>query len=254
MKILAVDDEKLMLSALENAIKEAVPEAEISSFRKGREALDFAKYNKADIAFLDIRMRGMDGLELAKQLLNLYPKINIIFCTGYDDYISEAFREVRCNGYIMKPVDADQVKEEMKHLRIPLELRDKKKIRFQCFGYFEVYVDGHPMEFNRAKTKELLAYLVSACGAVCSNQEIMTYLWEDDANHESYFRKMRADLTETLDKYGCGDILSKQRAGLGIQCKRVDCDYYDWRKENQGKYSGEFMKQYPWSEYFADNQ
>ncbi len=46
---------------------------------------------------------------------NEYPDINIIFCTGYDEYISEAFREIRCNGYISKPVDAEQVKEELSH-------------------------------------------------------------------------------------------------------------------------------------------
>ncbi|MCQ2497258.1 MAG: response regulator [Lachnospiraceae bacterium] len=253
MRILAVDDERLMLNALENAIKEAVPDAELCSFRKGSEALNFAKENLIDIAFLDIRMRGMDGLELARELLALYPKLNVIFCTGYDDYISEAFREVRCNGYIMKPVDADQVREEMKHLRMPFEVRDKKKIRFQCFGYFEVFVNDQPIDFARAKTKELLAYLVSACGAVCSNQEIMVYLWEDDENHESYFKKIRTDLIETLEKYGCEDILYRQRAGMGICGKMVECDYYDWKKTNNGRYNGEFMKQYSWSEYFGEN-
>lgn len=251
MKILAVDDEKLMLGALENAITEAAPGAEICSFRKGADGLAFARDNRIDVAFLDIRMRGMDGLELARELLNLYPELNVVFCTGYDDYIAEAFRDIRCNGYITKPVDAEQVKKEMSHLRIPLSCKEKKKVRFQCFGHFEAFVNEKPMEFRRSKTKELLAYLVSAGGAVCSNQEIKVYLWEDDANHESYLKKLRRDLIETLEEHGCADILYRKRAGMGIRSDRVECDYYDWKKENGGKYMGDYMTQYSWGEFFA---
>lgn len=250
MKILAVDDEKLMLGALVSSIEEAAPDSEIYSFRKATEALEFAENNEFDVAFLDIRMRGMDGLELARELMKIYPGLNVIFCTGYDDYISEAFRDVRCNGYITKPVDAEQIARELKHLRKPVELEEeKKKVRFQCFGYFEAFVNDRPIEFERNKTKELLAYLVHAQGAVCSNQELMVYLWEDDQDHDSYFKKIRKDLTETLEKCGCAEIICKQRAGMGLYVDKVDCDYYDWRKNHTGRYDGEYMKQYTWSEF-----
>lgn len=250
MTILAVDDEKLLLMALENAIREAVPDADVQSFRKPAEALAYTEENEVSVAFLDIRMRGMDGLELAKKMLEIDPRINIIFCTGYDDYISEAFREVRCNGYISKPVDAQKVWQEMQHLRVPLDI-GKKKVRIQCFGNFEVFVNGEPMQFERAKTKELLAYLVNANGAVCSNNEIIVNLWDDDENHDSYFKKLRLDLFATLEKYGCEDILFRQRGGIGIVTELVDCDYYRWRKNNSGSYHGEYMKQYLWSNYWA---
>lgn len=250
MTILAVDDEKLLLIALENAIREAVPDANVQSFRKPTDALAYTEENEVNVAFLDIQMRGMDGLELAKKMLEIDPRINIIFCTGYDDYISEAFREVRCNGYISKPVDAQKVWQEMQHLRVPLDL-GKKKVRIQCFGNFEVFVGGEPMQFERAKTKELLAYLVNASGAVCSNNEIIVNLWDDDENHDSYFKKLRLDLFTTLEKYGCEDILFRQRGGIGIATDLVDCDYYEWCKTNKGNYPGEYMKQYLWSNYWA---
>ncbi len=251
MKILAVDNEKLMLGALVSSIEDAAPNSEIYSFRKATEALEFAADNAFDAAFLDIRMRGMDGLELAKELMKIDPGLNVIFCTGYDDYISEAFRDVRCNGYITKPVDAEQVARELKHLRKPVELEEeeKKRVRFQCFGYFEAFADENPIEFERSKTKELLAYLVHAEGAICSNQEIIVYLWEDDQDHESYFKKIRKDLTETLEKLGCSDIICKQRAGIGIHVDKVDCDYYEWKKKHSERYYGEYMKQYTWSEF-----
>lgn len=251
MTILAVDDEKLMLMALEDAIREAVPDAEVLSFRKPADALAYTESDQVDVAFLDIRMRGMDGLELGKKMLEIDPRINIIFCTGYDDYISEAFRDVRCNGYISKPVDAQKVWQEMQHLRVPLNIGRDRKIRIQCFGTFEVFADGKPMQFERTKTKELLAYLVNANGAVCSNNEIIVNLWDDDENHDSYFKKLRMDLLDTLEKYGCSDILYRRRGGLGVVPERIDCDYYEWRRQNQGEYHGEYMKQYLWSNYWA---
>lgn len=249
MTILAVDDERLLLIALENAIREAVPDADIIAFRKAAEALTYIEEHQVDVAFLDIQMRGMDGLTLGKKLLEVDPCINIIFCTGYDDYVSEAFRDVRCNGYITKPVDAKKVLQEMQHLRVPLAPDITKKIRLQCFGNFEAFVNGEPIQFERAKTKELLAYLVNAYGAVCTNNEIIVNLWDDDDDHYSYYKKLRQDLLTTLERYGCSDIIYRQRNGIGIMTEKVDCDYYIWRKNNRGRYPGEYMKQYLWSSY-----
>lgn len=259
MRILAVDDEKLMLSALVSAINEAMPEAEVAAFRSGSSALEYFEDNKIDVAFLDIRMRGMDGLELARKLLEMDPSLNIIFCTGYDEYISEAFREIRCNGYITKPVDADTVRKELAHLRTPIaaagrgasgsSVNGRHRVRFQCFGYFAAYIDDEPIKFSSAKTLELLAYLVNAGGGTVTNQEILTYLWDDDEEHESYLKKLRKDLIETLTAYGCEDILVRQWGGMSLRTDKVDCDYYDWKKNNPGKYEGDYMKQYYWTVY-----
>ena len=79
MKILAVDDEALALEMLTEAIEEAVPDAELKAFRKPSELLAEAKANGCDIAFLDIHMRGTTGVELAKNLKEVNPKMNIIF-------------------------------------------------------------------------------------------------------------------------------------------------------------------------------
>lgn len=250
MTILAVDDEKLLLLALENAIREAEPNAEVISFNKATDALMYAKNNPIDVAFLDIRMRGMDGMELAEKIMGIYPGINVIFCTGYDEYVSEAFRKIRCNGYITKPVDAQKVMQELRHLRKPLDMDTAKHVRFQCFGNFEAFVDEKPIKFERMKTKELLAYLVNANGAVCTNNEIIVNLWDDDENHDSYFKKLRMDLVTTLEKYDCLEIINRQRGGIGIVTELVDCDYYTWKKNNQTEYSGEYMKQYLWSSYW----
>ena len=84
MKILAADDEALAREMLTDAIREALPDAEIFDFAKPSDLLEFAKETPCEIAFLDIHMRGMTGVELAKKLKDLNPKLNIIFVTGFD--------------------------------------------------------------------------------------------------------------------------------------------------------------------------
>ncbi len=250
MKILAVDDEQLMLDALTGSIHRAEPDAEVHSFKRGRDALAFAQIYPIDVAFLDIRMRGMDGLTLGKQLKALYPEINLIYCTSYDEYISEAFREVRCNGYITKPVDADAIANELAHLRIPMNtvVQVDTKVYFQCIGRFEVFIDNKPVKFENTKTKELLAVLVDAQGGICTNQEIVAILWDDDARHDSYFKKIRKDLLDTFAAYECDDVIFRQRGGLGINVNKVSCDFYDWKKINIDKKKPEdYMSQFSWA-------
>lgn len=247
MNIIAVDDERIMLSGLLQCIRQASPDSDIQGFRMSLEALKYAQENPVDVAFVDIRMPGMDGLELGRRLLEIHPDLNLIFCTAYDEYISEAFRKIRCNGYIVKPADTEQIAEELRHLRIQKSSVPQKRVRIQCFGWFEIFADDRPIEFEYTKTKELLAYLVDKCGGTSGNQEIIAALWDDDDNHNSYFKKLRKDLQDTLEKYECSDILWRQRGGLGINTDTVDCDYYTWRQNNTGKYDGDYMLQYDWA-------
>ena len=112
MKILCIDDEPLALEMLEEAIQEAKPDADVKAFRKQSELLAEAQKNGCDIAFLDIHMRGMNGVELAKELKEINPKMNIIFVTGYDEYTGDAMR-LRASGYVMKPVTKEKLEEEL---------------------------------------------------------------------------------------------------------------------------------------------
>ena len=252
MRILAVDDEKLALEAMQSAIRKAEPTAEVYACRKVNEALTYAAENKVDVAFLDIEMGEISGVELAKKLKAEYPTMNIIFSTGYSSYQGEAFG-MHVSGYIMKPVTKDKVKAELDNLRYPPEeLKSEKRVRFKCFGNFEVFIDGSPMRFKYDKSKEMLAYLVSRSGALCSNGEIAAAIWEDDNDHESYFRNIRVDIKKQFDDAGIDNIIITQRGKTGINKDVVECDLYDLQ---QGKpyalnlYRGEYMEQYSWGEF-----
>lgn len=61
-------------------------------------------------------MRGVSGIDVAKQLKEIIPDINIIFVTGYDEYTKDAMA-IHASGYIEKPVTAGKVRKETEDLR-----------------------------------------------------------------------------------------------------------------------------------------
>lgn len=254
MNILAVDDERLALAALTSAIEEAEPEAQIFGFRMAEDALASVADHAYDVAFLDIELRGSNGMDLAGQLRLLAPKMRIVFVTGYSEYAIDAFA-LHADGYVMKPVSPERIKEELDHLREEIQAHgagtgedEKPRLTIQCLGNFEVFVEGRPVRFGRTKTKELLAYLVDRRGAMCTNGELMAALWEDDG-HEPYLRQLKKDLADSLEAVGCSNALVRKRGGIGIVTSEVSCDYYDFLKDGgRDAYMSEYMEQYSWAE------
>jgi len=254
MKIFAVDDEPLALKMLCNAIAEAVPDGELKSFLLPSALLEAIKTEECDVAFLDIQMRGMSGLELARSLTELKPRLNIIFVTGYAEYTLEAY-EMFASGYVLKPVDAAQIVEQIKHLRYAVD--DKKNlIAVQTFGNFEIFVNGSPVLFKRKKSKELLAYLVDRRGASVDRKEIASVLFEEgnfSRAQQNNLSNIVRDLQEELDRLGVGNILEKNKGCLNVCADKLSCDLYDFYKgipEAVASYNGEYMAQYSWGEYF----
>jgi len=256
MNIIAVDDEPFALIDLQTAIKEALPESTLFCFISPLDALNHAKEQYVDIAFLDINMGGMNGLHLAAHLKDIYGNTNIIFVTGYSRYALDAF-SLHASGYILKPIDAKAVINAVNHLNRPVQQHIEQPadhtLYVQTFGNFEVFADGKPVCFARSKTKELFAYLVHQKGALCSNNEIVAVLWEnmsDSESLQSHLRHLVADLLKTLKAVGAEDVLFKKRGALSVIPEKFTCDMYDFcAGKNVNNYRGEFMTQYSWAEF-----
>ena len=243
MKLLLVDDEKLALETLEEAVLTVLPNAECHAFQKAALALAYAEENKIDIAFLDIDMPVINGLEMAKRLIKINPNTNIIFVTGFAEYALDAFN-LYASAYLTKPVSADAISEALTHLRHPVE---ERRVSFHCFGNFEAYCDHAPIRFSLSRTKELLAYLVDRQGAECRRGEIIAALFEDELNIE-YYKKLRKDLIDTFAALGAEDALIVSRGGLAINRDKVQCDYYDYLAGERSDPPTEYMTQYSFAE------
>ena len=244
MNILLVDDEKYILEELCDVVEEVLPNAARHPVSNAEKALEFAKTNVIDIAFVDINLVGINGLTLAKKLQNIHPEINIIFCTGYSEYALNAV-ELFCTAYLMKPITTEKVKKALDHLRYPVDQR--ANIVIHCFGNFEIYCQSTPIAFKYNKTKELLAYLVDRNGADCTTREIIAAIFDDD-NKLSYFSNLRRDLLSTLSEFGISDIIRQSKGRLGIERKIVSCDYFDFLDGKNKAFHGEYMTQYSFAE------
>lgn len=102
MRIAICDDEKKIQEFMKNKVKEQYPKADIVSFSSGEELL--SSHNPIDILFLDIGMKGRNGMETARELRQKDKKVIIIFATAMEDYVFQAF-DVGAFHYLVKPFD-----------------------------------------------------------------------------------------------------------------------------------------------------
>ncbi len=108
MKILIVDDEALARERLHDLVNELYPAAITIEAANGMEALDKITEHSPEIILLDIRMPGMDGLELANHLLHLEMPPAIVFTTAYQDHALNAF-DANAVDYLLKPIRKERL-------------------------------------------------------------------------------------------------------------------------------------------------
>ena len=254
MNIICVDDERLVLDLTVGVCKEILAgNGEVHGFWRSKDALDWVSGHFADIALLDIDMPDMNGMVLAARIKEKSPDTAIIFLTGYDQYAVEAF-SMHVSGYLLKPVSKERLLEEFAYALDGAHVKPAAHVTVKTFGNFDVFVDGKPVPFSRAKSKEFLAYLVDRQGSNVTRAEAFAALWED-ANYDRSMQKQLdvivRSLRTTLEDNGIGNILEMKSGFIRVVPELIDCDLYRFMNgdiEAINAYRGEYMIAYPWAE------
>lgn len=121
---LIADDEPLLRKALQRELAQAWPELQVvAAVGNGMEAVEVALRLRPQVLFLDIRMPGLSGLEVAAELSDLWPGDQtfpqLVFVTAYDEYATQAF-EAEALDYLLKPVQPERLARTVARLQARL--------------------------------------------------------------------------------------------------------------------------------------
>ena len=109
LEALIAEDEPLLRQALLAQLQRLWPELEVvAECEDGAAALEALETHKPDLAFLDIRMPGITGLDVARALQQLSPQTEVVFVTAYDQYAISAFEQGAVD-YLLKPVSDERL-------------------------------------------------------------------------------------------------------------------------------------------------
>ena len=127
ISILIVDDEKLERKGIRFLLQKEEKDYQILEAVNGKDALGILQKQKVDILFSDIKMPYMDGLELSRRARELYPDLQIIIFSGYNDF-SFAREALRYGvvDYVLKPVDPAEFKKTLDKVTENIDKQNEK--------------------------------------------------------------------------------------------------------------------------------
>lgn len=119
--VIMVDDRKIILTGGLSVLEEVMPNATVVGFTRPTEAVEYARGNQVVLAFLDIELGKMSGLDLCRTLLDVNPRMNVVFLTAYAEYSLDAWH-TGASGFMVKPITPEGVREQLANLRYPFLL------------------------------------------------------------------------------------------------------------------------------------
>ena len=202
-RCVVAEDEALLREALVRALAQAWPELEIvAECADGGAALEAIAELQPDIAFLDIRMPGLTGLEVASAAIEASPRTHVVFVTAYDQYAISAF-DAGVVDYLLKPIVAERLAQTVERLKT--RLADQAAIPQALAGLLQQLGAALP---RKPAGAEPLAWLTASVGNSTRLIQIedVLYFRADNkyttvmtAAGESLLRKPIKDLLDLLD-------------------------------------------------------
>ncbi|GAA0406055.1 response regulator [Paenibacillus motobuensis] len=279
MKVIIVDDESLAIFKMEKLLKEqtVVKDIEIiGSYMNPQEALELAQRQFLQLAFLDIEMPEINGFELANQLLNIQPHIQIVFTTAFQEYALKAF-EINALDYLLKPVSQDRLIITLQRIASSLQVSAGTKtagsIQLNCLQSIH-YIDANGatqyFAWRTLKAPELFAYLLYHHDKIVSKQDLIDLLWPEYDIEKStaqlhtaiyQIRKVLKEAKIELEiKYkdsGYSLLLGDQRLDVEAwesqvnQAPPVSTETIEQHLLILGLYQGDYLAdhRYAWAEY-----
>lgn len=250
MRVIYVDDEKLQLENFKICTKGLPMIEELECFQSSQAAFEYAMDHKIDVAFLDIEMPVMNGIELAKRLKEMDGSIRIIFVTAYEEYALEAFG-VRAIGYLLKPYTREDIQKELENAGKTHQEPLKKEIHIETMPDLSLTVNGKAVVLGHTKQEELFALLVDRGKSGVTKADALECLWDDMKSDSTYWTCLFR-LKNILEKEGLQDLIVTNGNTKYLNTNLVTCDLYQMLDGDSGvisRYTGQYLRRFSWAEY-----
>lgn len=248
MRVIYVDDEVMQLQNFRLTAAELTRIDSLETFSQSEDALEWAQNNPVDVAFLDIEMPMMNGIELAKRLKELDENTRIIFVTAFEQYALQAFG-VDAIGYLLKPYAACDIEKELKKAFYTKPI-PKVEIQIYTMPDFTVMVGGKPLKLGQTKQEELLAFLVDRGETGITKEDAINSLWSGYSGDSVYWTAM-SRLKSVLEEAGVTNLILSNGQRKYINMEGIECDLYKMLAGDRtviGRYNGEYLKRFIWAQ------
>ncbi|MFD2673517.1 response regulator [Marinicrinis sediminis] len=274
ISVYILDDEVHAVNLLQYLLAQ-IPEVQVmGSSERPQIALDEIKQLKPDLAFLDIEMPGMMGIELGSLLRQALPTLEIVYTTAHQQYAVEAF-EQDAMDYILKPIDQNRLVNTIQRIEKRRQRQNQKSVRsmnmhVQMLGAFDIYSEQNQrLKWRTAKEKELFAYLLVKGKNGVHRDELLEVLWpeEDYQRAKGYLHTCVSYIRKDLRALGYSKMLTYASEKYYLDQTAMTIDYAkclewveNWRngkgqsyrqmEDSVMKYEGELLEDcdYVWIE------
>ncbi|SEQ52720.1 two component transcriptional regulator, LytTR family [Solimonas aquatica] len=127
MRVVIVDDEPLARERLKRLLQEFPGYEVVGEASDGESALDVIDDEEPDLVLLDIRMGGMDGLQVGRQLAEMDVPPAVIYTTAYSEHAVSAF-EAAAQGYLLKPIRMEKLRDALQRVRKPTRAQRPREV------------------------------------------------------------------------------------------------------------------------------
>lgn len=242
MRVILVDDERLALEYLERQLLKFDNIEIVGLFSDPLAVREEVLHKEVDVVFLDISLPEMNGIELANQLLEFKPQLNIVFVTAYNEYAVKAF-ELNAIDYIVKPVRVERLSKTLDRVRKlqsvseqEAAVEEDRDLRLHVFKQVSVEMPKGQfthLQWRTSKAQELFLFLLQHRGQLVRKSVLIDLLWPEYESDKVYSQLYTAvyHIRKTLQSYGERFQISNTTEGYILSMNNVILDIEEWENK-----------------------
>jgi DNA-binding LytR/AlgR family response regulator len=206
LRAIVVDDEPLARDELRFMLGQCDAVEVVGEARNAPEAQQLCTDAKPDVAFLDLRMPGPDGVALAETLMSDHPELRVVIVSAHDEGALRAF-EARVADYLLKPVRLERLRQAVERVRGSSITTPHERLQRIAVRRRDAYIVLELDDVVYFEVKDELVWAVTETDRFAIDKTLTVL--ETELNPEAFFRShrgfiVRYDRIRAIEPTGAG--------------------------------------------------